>query len=80
MAKERNALRAGLFIVISGVLIIAILVAIQGLGRLVEPRQTRVATFKLTDDVAARSISLPMANELAASDRERIAALVTSVL
>jgi ABC-type transporter Mla subunit MlaD len=51
MAKERNAFRAGLFIVISLVLIIAILIGIQGLGRLLEPRQTRVATFKLTDDV-----------------------------
>jgi phospholipid/cholesterol/gamma-HCH transport system substrate-binding protein len=51
MAKERNAVRAGLFIVISLVLIIGILIAIQGLGRLLEPAQTRVATFKLTDDV-----------------------------
>jgi phospholipid/cholesterol/gamma-HCH transport system substrate-binding protein len=51
MPKERNALRAGLFIVVSIVLIVAITVSIQGLGRLVEPRQTRVATFRLSDDV-----------------------------
>ena len=51
MAKERNAFRAGLFIVISLVLIIAIIVSIQGLGRIIEPRQTRLATFKLTDDL-----------------------------
>src|SRR4051812_1027690 len=51
MPNERNALRAGLFIVVSLVLIVAIIVSIQGLGRLPEPRQTRVASFKLTDDV-----------------------------
>jgi len=51
MPKERNAFRAGLFIVISLVLIIAIVISIQGLGRFVEPRQTRLATFKLTDDL-----------------------------
>ena len=51
MPKERNAFRAGLFIVISLVLIIAIVISTQGLGRFVEPRQTRLATFKLTDDL-----------------------------
>ena len=51
MPKERNAFRAGLFIIISIVLIVAIVVSIQGLGRLLEPRQTRLATFKLTDDL-----------------------------
>ncbi|MGB7160323.1 MAG: MlaD family protein [Tepidisphaeraceae bacterium] len=56
MAKERNALRAGLFIVISIVLIVAIIVSIEGLGRLLEPKQTRLATFKLTDDVGGLRI------------------------
>jgi hypothetical protein len=51
MAKERNAFRAGLFIVVSIALIIGIIVSIQGLGRILEPRQTRAATFKLTDDL-----------------------------
>ena len=51
MPKERNAFRAGLFIVISLVLIVAIVISIQGLGRFIEPRQTREATFKLTDDL-----------------------------
>ncbi|HEV2295947.1 MAG TPA: MlaD family protein [Tepidisphaeraceae bacterium] len=51
MPKERNAFRAGLFIVISLVLIIAIIVSIQGLGRMIEPRQTRLAIFELTDDL-----------------------------
>ncbi len=51
MPKERNAFRAGLFIVISLVLIVAIIVSIQGLGKLLEPRQTRLATFALTDDL-----------------------------
>ncbi len=56
MPKERNALRAGLFIVVSLVLIVAIIVSIQGLGRLLEPRQTRVATFKLADDLGGLRI------------------------
>src|SRR5688572_21887887 len=56
MPKERNAFRAGLFIIISIVLIIAIIVSIQGLGRLIEPRQTRLATFKLTDDLGGLRI------------------------
>ena len=41
MAKERNALRAGIFIIVSVVLIIGIIVAIKGFGRLIEPNQTR---------------------------------------
>jgi dTDP-4-amino-4,6-dideoxygalactose transaminase len=39
-----------------------------------------VGALEVTDVIAARSISLPMANELSASERERIAALVASVL
>lgn len=39
-----------------------------------------VGPLPVTDVIAARSISLPMANELAPRDRERIAALVVSVL
>jgi len=56
MAKDRNAFRAGLFIVISVALIIAIIIAIQGLGRIIEPKQVRIATFKLTDDVSGLRI------------------------
>jgi ABC-type transporter Mla subunit MlaD len=52
MAKERNAFKAGLFIVISIALIISVIVAIKGIGQFVEPNQIRTATFTLTDDVS----------------------------
>ena len=39
-----------------------------------------LGSLPVTDDLAARSVSLPMANSLSATDRERIAALVESVL
>ncbi len=50
--QERNALKAGLFIVISIVLIISVIVGIKGIGRIIEPYQIRTATFTLTDDVS----------------------------
>jgi uncharacterized protein YjbJ (UPF0337 family) len=49
--KERNALKAGLFIVITIVLIVAIVVSIKGGVRFTEPRQTRTAAFRLSDDI-----------------------------
>jgi ABC-type transporter Mla subunit MlaD len=51
MTSERNAFKAGLFIVIAAALGIAIVISIKGAGRLTGPRQTRTAYFKLTDDV-----------------------------
>jgi phospholipid/cholesterol/gamma-HCH transport system substrate-binding protein len=51
MAKERNELKAGLFILISLGLIIAVVIAIKGLGRFIEPKQVRTAVFSLKDDV-----------------------------
>ena len=39
----------------------------------------KVGSLPVTDVIAARSLSLPMANELSATERERIAALVASV-
>jgi phospholipid/cholesterol/gamma-HCH transport system substrate-binding protein len=56
MAKERNAFKAGLFIVVSVVLVIAVIVAIKGIGRLIEPMQVRTATFTLADDVSGLRI------------------------
>src|SRR5687767_509690 len=56
MAKERNALRAGIFIVFSVILIIGIVVGIKGIGRLLEPNQTRRVTFDLKDDVGGLRI------------------------
>ncbi len=49
--QDRNAFKAGLFIVISIVLIIGVIVAIKGFGRLIEPQQVRTATFTLADDI-----------------------------
>src|SRR4051812_23285057 len=51
MAQERNAFKAGVFIVTSVVLIIGVIVGIKGLGQLVEPNQVRTATFALSDDI-----------------------------
>jgi ABC-type transporter Mla subunit MlaD len=49
--QDRNAFKAGLFIVVSLVLILGVIVSIKGLGRLVEPQQVRTATFSLADDI-----------------------------
>jgi ABC-type transporter Mla subunit MlaD len=51
MTKERNAFKAGLFIVLAVALGIGIVISIKGAGRLTGPRQTRTAYFKLTDDL-----------------------------
>lgn len=49
--KERNATRAGIFIVFTVFLIVGIVISINGVGRLAEGRQTRQVTFKLGDDI-----------------------------
>lgn len=51
MASQRNAFKAGLFILLTVVLAIGIIVSIQGVGRLTEKRQTRAVAFKVTDDI-----------------------------
>lgn len=51
MAKERNALKAGIFIIVTIVLIISITIGIKGMSRWIEPRQTRTVRFSLGDDV-----------------------------
>jgi ABC-type transporter Mla subunit MlaD len=51
MPNDRNALKAGLFIVLSIVLIFAVIVGIKGIGRIIEPQQTRQVVFGLGDDV-----------------------------
>ncbi len=56
MSKERNALKAGLFIVLSTVLIVAVIIAIKGVGRFTEERVTRTVSFKLTDDIGGLRI------------------------
>jgi phospholipid/cholesterol/gamma-HCH transport system substrate-binding protein len=56
MKNERNALKAGIFMVVSLVLIIAVIVGIKGFGRFAEPLQYRTVTFKLSDDVGGLRI------------------------
>ena len=51
MNNERNALRAGLFILLSTILVVAVVLSIKGVGRFSEGRVTRTVTFKLTDDI-----------------------------
>src|SRR6476620_8231842 len=51
MKKERNALRAGLFIVIAVALIIAVVLGIKGGARFAEGKVTRTVSFKLSDDI-----------------------------
>lgn len=56
MKNERNALKAGIFIMISLLLIVAVVVGIKGVGRFVEPLQFRTTTFKLSDDIGGLRI------------------------
>jgi phospholipid/cholesterol/gamma-HCH transport system substrate-binding protein len=51
MTKERNAFKAGLFIIISVALIIAIIIGIEGIDNLLQPSQKRTVVFKLTDNL-----------------------------
>src|SRR5687767_13109360 len=51
MKKERNDLKAGIFILVSIALIIGVIVGIKGIGRILEPSQEATVTFKLTDDI-----------------------------
>ncbi len=51
MNRDRNAFKAGLFILVAVALSIAIILSIQGAGRLTGPKQVRQARFKLSDDL-----------------------------
>lgn len=51
MARDRNALRAGVFIVLSVVLIVVVVLSIKGLDAFVQPMQVKQITFTLTDDI-----------------------------
>src|SRR5687767_5707235 len=51
MKRERNAFKAGLFIVVTVLLIFGIVVSIKGGARFAEPRQVRTVAFKLSDDI-----------------------------
>jgi phospholipid/cholesterol/gamma-HCH transport system substrate-binding protein len=51
MNKDRNALKAGTFIVASVVVVAGIIVAIKDFGQFAEPAQVRFVRFKLTEDL-----------------------------
>src|SRR4051794_35189328 len=51
MAKQRNNLKAGIFILVSISLIVTIILSITGLQRFIMPEQERTVSFRLTDDL-----------------------------
>jgi phospholipid/cholesterol/gamma-HCH transport system substrate-binding protein len=51
MKRERNDLKAGIFILLSLVLIVGVIIAIKGIGRLLEPSQEATVVFNLSDDI-----------------------------
>ena len=51
MKNERNALRAGIFIVVSLILMLGVVVGIKGVSRFLEPVQRQQVRFKLSDDI-----------------------------
>jgi ABC-type transporter Mla subunit MlaD len=51
MNKKRNALRAGIFIILSIVLAVAIVIGIKGLDRILDPVDHRTVRFTLEDDL-----------------------------
>ena len=56
MARERNHVKAGAFILISAGLIVAVIFSIQGIGDLFAPHQERTASFRLTDDLGGLQV------------------------
>jgi ABC-type transporter Mla subunit MlaD len=55
MTNERNALKAGLFILLTIAAIIAIIIGIKGVGRFLEPMQYATVSFNLGDDIGGLS-------------------------
>ncbi len=51
MNRKRNALRAGIFIVLSIILAITVILGIKGLDRILDPVDKRYARFTLQDDL-----------------------------
>jgi phospholipid/cholesterol/gamma-HCH transport system substrate-binding protein len=55
MQNERNAFKAGLFIIASVVLALGVIIAIKGVGRFLEPMQHPTVRFTLKDNVGGLS-------------------------
>jgi len=51
MKSERNDLKAGIFILVSLMLIVAVIIGIKGIGRILEPSQDATVVFNLSDDI-----------------------------
>jgi phospholipid/cholesterol/gamma-HCH transport system substrate-binding protein len=51
MPRDRNALRAGIFILVSTALVIGVVIAIKGTEQIFEPKQEVVISFPLAADV-----------------------------
>ena len=51
MAKERNNVKAGAFILVSAALIVTVIFSIRGVGQLFAPHQRRTVSFRLSDDL-----------------------------
>src|SRR4051812_47951282 len=51
MNKKRNALRSGIFIILSIALTVAIIIGIKGLDRILDPVDKRTVRFTLQDDL-----------------------------
>ncbi len=60
MSKERNSLKAGLFIIVSVVLTVGIVIAIKGVRRFIEPAQHHLVRFKLSDDIGGLAAGDPV--------------------
>ncbi|HEV7298921.1 MAG TPA: MlaD family protein [Tepidisphaeraceae bacterium] len=56
MDKQRNNLRAGLFIVVSVLLILGVIVGIKGVGTLFTPANLHTVSFNLSDDVSGLAV------------------------
>jgi len=52
MNRQRNAVRAGLLIILSLLLVFTVVISIRGLSGFVEPHQIRTVCFALKDDLA----------------------------
>jgi ABC-type transporter Mla subunit MlaD len=56
MSKERNNIKAGLFILVSIGLIVTVILSIKGIKRLFTPEQERTVTFRLSDDLGGLQV------------------------
>lgn len=56
MPTKRNDFKAGLFIIISIILIVSVLIGIKGIARIFQPAQHASVTFKLTDDIGGLNV------------------------